>query len=83
MRKSVSEKTRKLLVNEDWENITFSWAGKMEKLKAHYYRIQGQSFLIEYDNSQNNGNHIHVVWREFNGDFGKDLIKEHYLKERH
>jgi len=83
MRKSVSEKTRKLLVNEDWENITFSWAGKMEKLKAHYYRIQGQSFLIEYDNSQNNGNHIHAVWREFNGDFGKDLIKEHYLKDGH
>jgi hypothetical protein len=83
MKKSVTQKTHQLLENEDWNNITFSWAGKMEKLKAHYYRIQGQNFLIEYDNSQNNGNHIHTVWREFNGDFGKDLIKEHYLKERH
>jgi hypothetical protein len=81
MEKPVSQKAQQLLENEDWNNITFSWAGKMKKLKAHYYRIQGQKFLIEYDNSQNNGNHIHAVWREFDGDFGKDLIKEHYLKE--
>jgi hypothetical protein len=83
MEKPVSQKAQQLLENEDWNNITFSWAGKMKKLKAHYYRIQGQKFLIEYDNSQNNGNHIHAVWREFDGDFGKDLIKEHYLKEGH
>ena len=80
MEKPVSQKARELLENENWNEITFSWAGKTEKLKAHYYRIQGQSFLIEYDNSQNNGNHIHAVWREFNGDFGKDLIQEHYQK---
>ena len=83
MEKPVSQKARSLLENENWNDITFSWAGKTEKLKAHYYRIQGQSFLIEYDNSQNNGNHIHAVWREFNGDFGKDLIQEHYQKEGH
>ncbi|MEC7173001.1 MAG: DUF3500 domain-containing protein, partial [Bacteroidota bacterium] len=41
------------------------------------------NFLIEYDNSQNNGNHIHAVWREFEGDFGKDLIREHYLEGGH
>ena len=83
MEKPVSQKARQLLEKENWNEITFSWAGKTEKLKAHYYRIQGQSFLIEYDNSQNNGNHIHAVWREFKGDFGKDLIREHYLKEGH
>jgi len=83
MEKPVSQKARGLLENENWNEITFSWAGKTEKLKAHYYRIQGQSFLIEYDNSQNNGNHIHAVWREFNGDFGKDLIQEHYQKGGH
>ena len=83
MEKAVSQKARQMLEVENWNNITFSWAGKIEKLKAHYYRIQGQSFLIEYDNSQNKANHIHVVWREFNGDFGKDLIREHYLKEVH
>ena len=83
MEKAVSQKARQLLEVENWNNITFSWAGKIEKLKAHYYRIQGQSFLIEYDNSQDKANHIHVVWREFKGDFGKDLIREHYLKEVH
>ncbi|MDA0936997.1 MAG: DUF3500 domain-containing protein [Bacteroidetes bacterium] len=83
MEKPVSQKAQELLENENWNEITFSWAGKTEKLKAHYYRIQGQSFLIEYDNSQNNGNHIHAVWREFNGDFGKDLIQEHYQKGGH
>ena len=83
MEKAVSQKARQMLEVENWNNITFSWAGKIEKLKAHYYRIQGQSFLIEYDNSQDKANHIHVVWREFKGDFGKDLIREHYLKEVH
>ena len=83
MEKSVSRKAQQRLKKENWNKITFSWAGESEKLKAHYYRIQGQSFLIEYDNSQNNGNHIHAVWREFKGDFGKDLIREHYLKEGH
>lgn len=83
MENTVSQKARQMLEEENWNNITFSWAGKMEKLNAHYYRIQGQSFLIEFDNSQNKGNHIHVVWREFNGDFGKDLIREHYQKQDH
>lgn len=83
MEKAVSQRAVKLLENEDWKSITFSWAGKMKKLTPHYYRIQGKSFLIEYDNSQNNANHIHTVWREFEGDFGKDLIRKHYLKGEH
>ena len=83
MEKPVIQKAEFLLDAENWNKITFSWAGKIKKLNAHYYRIQGQSFLIEYDNSQNNGNHIHSVWRTFEGDFGKDLIKEHYQRGRH
>lgn len=59
------------------DNITFAWAGSTEKGQKHYYRVQGPSFLIEYDNTQNNGNHIHSVWRDFNGDFGRDLLREH------
>lgn len=42
------------------------------------YRIQTLAFLIEYDDTQNNANHIHTVWRDFNGDFGVDLLKQHY-----
>lgn len=57
--------------------ITFAWAGPVEKGAKHYYRVQGPTFLIEYDNTQNDGNHIHAVWRDFQGDFGRDLLREH------
>jgi uncharacterized membrane protein len=59
------------------EKITFAWAGEVEKGKKHYYRVQGPTFLIEYDNTQNDGNHVHSVWRDFTGDFGRDLLREH------
>jgi hypothetical protein len=59
------------------ENVGFAWAGETERGKKHYYRVQGPTFLVEYDNTQNDGNHIHSVWRDFNGDFGRDLLREH------
>jgi hypothetical protein len=59
------------------EKIAFAWAGPIEPGKQHYYRVQGPTFLIEFDNTQNNGNHIHSVWRDFSGDFGRDLLREH------
>jgi hypothetical protein len=57
--------------------ITFAWAGPTARGAKHYYRIQGPTFLVEYDNTQNDGNHIHAVWRDFQGDFGRDLLREH------
>ena len=60
------------------EKIRFGWAGATERGKQHYYRVQGPLFLIEYDASQDGGNHIHSVWRDFTGDFGRDLLREHY-----
>lgn len=71
------------LRKEDMNEIRFAWAGSFQLGAAHYYRIQGKTFLIEFDNSQNNANHIHSVWRDFNGDFGRDLIKEHYQNTEH
>lgn len=68
----------KNIKKENFNNIYFAWSGTTEVNKPHYYRIQGKSFLVEFDNLQNNATHIHVVWRDFNGDFGRDLIKEHY-----
>jgi len=59
------------------EKISFAWAGEYERGKKHYYRIQGPTFLAEYDNTQNDGNHVHSVWRDFNGDFGRDVLAEH------
>ncbi len=60
------------------DEIKFAWMGSLERGERHYYRIQGPTFLIEYDNTQNNANHVHSVWRDFDGDFGADLLKEHY-----
>ncbi|SNR60576.1 Protein of unknown function [Maribacter sedimenticola] len=68
---------------EELENLRFAWAGATELGKAHYYRIQGNTFMIEFDNSQNNANHIHTVWRDFDGDFGRDILKEHYKSHTH
>jgi hypothetical protein len=64
------------------ENLFFGWAGSLNPGEPHYYRIQGPDFLIEYDNVQNEANHIHTVWRDFDGDFGRDLLREHY-REAH
>jgi hypothetical protein len=49
------------------EKIGFAWAGSTERGQKHYYRVQGPTFLIEFDNSQNDGNHVHSIWRDFNG----------------
>ena len=65
------------------EKIAFAWAGDTERGAKHYYRVQGPTFLIEYDNTQNDGNHIHSVWRDFNGDFGRDLLREHLRSVAH
>ena len=71
------------ITTEDMDAIRFGWAGGTVSGKPHYYRIQGKTFLIEFDNTQSNANHIHTVWRDFNGDFGADLLKEHYHISRH
>jgi len=65
------------------ENIAFAWAGAIERGQKHYYRVQGPTFLIEFDNTQNDGNHVHSVWRDFNGDFGRDLLREHLKTATH
>jgi hypothetical protein len=65
------------------DNITFAWAGETAKGKKHYYRVQGPTFLIEYDNTQNDGNHVHSVWRDFNGDWGADLLRQHLKSQPH
>ncbi len=58
--------------------LFFAWSGGIEPGEPHYYRVQTSAFLIEYDDTQNNANHIHTVWRDFDGDFGLDLLGQHY-----
>jgi hypothetical protein len=63
--------------------VRFAWAGGAEPGRRHYYRIHGPTVLVEYDNSQNNGDHVHTVWRDPENDFGRDLLREHYARHRH
>lgn len=61
----------------------FAWAGGFEPGEGHYYRIQTPHYLFEYDNTQAGANHIHTVWRQFDGDFGEDLLRAHYETSPH
>lgn len=66
-----------------WENIHFGWAGDPARGERNYYRVQGPLFLIEYCAVALTPNHVHTVWRDFNGDFGRDLLAEHYAQYPH
>lgn len=68
------------IATRGWDRVHFAWAGGLEPGEGHYYRIQGPAFVIEYDNTQDNANHIHTTWRKFDGDFGRDLLREHYQR---
>jgi Protein of unknown function (DUF3500) len=83
MAEPLAAERRSRLERTDFGQITFAWAGSIERGQPHYYRIQGASFLIEYDNTQNDANHVHTVWRDFAGDFGRDLLREHYREAAH
>lgn len=62
------------------EKIYFSWSGSIKPGEPHHYMIQGPTFLIEFDNSQDEANHVHTVWRDYKDDFGDDLLRRHYEK---
>ena len=66
-----------------WDKVQFAWAGSIEPGQGHYYRIQGETFLIEYDDTQNNANHIHSVWRDLTDDFGEDMLAKHLREVKH
>ncbi|NVK49356.1 MAG: DUF3500 domain-containing protein [Cyclobacteriaceae bacterium] len=78
-----AEKRMNSIRDEEINELRFGWAGATVVGEGHYYRIQGKSFLIEFDNVQNKANHIHTVWRDFDGDFGRDIIREHYKNSDH
>ena len=65
------------------ENLWFAWAGGTARGERHYYRVQGPGLLIEHDNTQSGGNHVHSVWRVPGGDWGDDLLAAHYRTEAH
>lgn len=65
-----------------WDTVAFAWAGGFERGEPHYYRVQGASFVLEYDNTQNDANHVHSLWRDFAHDFDHDILGAH-VKDAH
>jgi hypothetical protein len=76
----IAEIERSMFSGDGLDNVHFAWAGGFERHQPHYYRLQGSRFLIEYDNTQNDANHVHTVWRDPANDFGANLLAQHYHK---
>ena len=82
LRPEVADVEMAKIADTGWNRLSFAWAGSVKPNEGHYYRIQSPDFIIEYDNTQNSANHIHTAWRVFDGDFGRDLLQEHF-KDSH
>ena len=68
------------------DKIYFGWIGEYDEKKPHYYVLNGPTFLIEFDNNggpRNSANHIHAIWREKGNEYGEDVLRKHYLTEKH
>ena len=63
------------------DKVSFAWAGGLERNEPHYYRVQGPTFVIEYDNVQNGANHVHSVWHDPASSFGEDILRAHHEAE--
>ncbi|MFF8093097.1 DUF3500 domain-containing protein [Streptomyces sp. NPDC016675] len=63
------------------DTLSFAWAGGREPGDRHYYCVRGPDLLIEYDNTQDDGNHAHSVWRHIRHDWGADLLRAHYTEQ--
>ena len=82
-RPEVAEADIKKMQGAGFDKVAFAWAGGLEPGQGHYYRVQGPTFLLEFDCTQDNANHIHTVWRDFANDFGEDLLRKHYEEVPH
>lgn len=78
LRDELAEDDLRRIEQAGWDKVQFAWAGGTEPGVGHYYRLQGPTFLVEFDNTQNDANHIHTVWRDLTNDFGEDILREHY-----
>ncbi len=78
LRPDMAEDQLERIRQAGFDRLHFGWAGGLERGEPHYYRIHGPTMLFEYDNVQNNANHIHTVWRDLENDFGEDLLRRHY-----
>lgn len=83
VRPDVADEEWAAIQKAGFDKVSFAWAGGLEPGQGHYYRVQGPTFLLEMDNTQNKANHIHTVWRDFEKDFGGDPLRQHYEQAPH
>jgi hypothetical protein len=83
MRGDVAERELARVRDSGVERLHFAWAGPIDPGRPHYYRLHGPTVLIEYDNTQNDANHVHSVWHDPAGDFGQDPLRSHYRHGHH
>lgn len=83
MEQSLADRSLERIQKTGLDRLYFAWAGTITPGGPHYYRIHGPTFVVEYDNTQNNANHVHSVWRDFENDFGRDLLRKHYESSHH
>jgi len=74
---------KRRVMEQDLAHFRFAWAGSLTPGEGHYFRVHGPVTLIEHDNTQNNANHIHSVWRDLAADFGHDALADHYKRDPH
>jgi hypothetical protein len=83
LREDVAAVQRGKIEKAGLDRVRFAWAGGTAAGEGHYYRIQGPTFVIEYDNTQDHANHVHSVYRDLEDDFGGDLLRRHYAESPH
>ncbi|RYF84436.1 MAG: DUF3500 domain-containing protein, partial [Chitinophagaceae bacterium] len=84
-KKDFANRMLKEIQDAGFDKLKFAWAGDTVTGVGHphYYRILGPTLIIEYDNTQNNANHVHTVVRDLLHDYGGDQLLEHYKKGHH
>ena len=83
LRADAADRERARIEKAGLDRIRFGWAGGIRIGEGHYYRVQGPTFVIEYDNTQDGANHVHSVFRDLEEDFGGDLLRRHYAESPH
>jgi hypothetical protein len=79
VRTDLAEQKLAAIKEDGLDHFHLAWAGPVSKNDAHYYRIHGGNFVVEFDNRQDGANHIHSVWRDIENDFAADVLREHLL----
>lgn len=71
------------LVKAGLSQTRLGWAGSRAPGAPFYYRVHGPRLLLELDNTQNDANHVHSLWRDPVNDFGRDDLRVHYGSAAH